>query len=89
MERITLYTSNGCTLCQTLKRWLTERSVGFVEKDLSDSDVMSTLVMSDIFIMSAPALEANGRFFMVDEIFNGEQLNEELLEQTLEMKRLE
>lgn len=82
MERITLYTSAGCTLCQTLKNWLTERSVGFVEKDLLDSDVMSTLVMSNVFIMSAPALEANGRFYTVDEIFSGERLNEELLEQT-------
>jgi len=86
MKNITLYTSTGCTLCLTLKKWLRERSLDFVEKDLSDADVMSSLVMSDVFILSAPALEIDGRFYTVDEIFDGDRLNEELLEQTLEMK---
>jgi hypothetical protein len=33
--------------------------------------------------MSAPALEVDGKFFTVDEIFDDGRLNEELLEQSL------
>ena len=55
----------------------------FVEKNLSDTNVMSDLVMSDVFIMSAPALEVDGKVYTVDEIFNDGKLNEELLEQSL------
>ncbi len=83
MKILTLYTSTGCTQCLAVKKWLGERSVHFVEKNLSDTSVMSELVMSDVFIMSAPALEVNGRLYTVDEIFDDGKLNEELLEQSL------
>ncbi len=85
MKNLTLYTSIGCTQCLAVKRWLGERSVHFVEKNLSDTNVMSDLVMSNVFIMSAPALEVNGRIYTVDEIFNDGRLNEKLLEQSLEL----
>ena len=85
MKNPTLYTSTGCTQCLAVKRWLGERSVHFVEKNLSDTNVMSDLVMSNVFIMSAPALEVNGRIYTVDEIFNDGRLNEKLLEQSLEL----
>jgi len=86
MKDITLYTSIGCSQCLALKRWLEERSLSFKERDLSDTDVMSDLVMSDIFIMSAPALEIDGKFYSSDEIFNGEGLDESLLEEDLGLK---
>ncbi len=85
MNTITLYTSVGCNHCSTLKKWLREKSVAFVEKSLSDTNVMSDLIMSDIYLMSAPALEVSGKFYMVEELFVGDRMNEKLLEQTLEM----
>lgn len=85
MKTITLYTSTGCDLCLILKKWLRQRSVDFVEKSLSDTNVMSGLIMSDIYLMSAPALEIAGEFYTVDKLFSGDLMNEKLLEQTLEM----
>lgn len=83
VKSLTLYTSTGCTLCLVLKKWLSGKSLRFVEKDLSNTDVMSDLVMSDVFVMSAPALEVDGKLYTVDEMFDGNQLNENLLEQNL------
>ena len=85
MENITLYTSVDCTLCLALKKWLSERSVDFVEKNLSDTDVMSGLIMSDVYLMSAPALEIAGRIYTVDELFIGDQMNENLVMRSLGM----
>jgi len=85
MKTITLYTSASCNLCLLLKRWLRERSVDFVEKNLSDTKVMSDLIMSDIYLMSAPALEISGEFYTVEKLFTGDRMNKRLLERTLEM----
>jgi len=85
MKTITLYTSTGCNLCLLLKRWLRERSVDFVEKNLSDTKVMSDLIMSDIYLMSAPALEISGEFYPVEKLFTGDLMNKKLLERTLEV----
>jgi len=83
VKNVTLYTSTGCTLCLALKKWLSEKSLRFIEKNLSDTNVMSDLVMSNVFVMSAPALQVDGTLYTVDEMFDGNQLNENLLEQNL------
>jgi len=65
-----VYTSSGCPKCAILKRWLKDRNADFEEKNLEDVDVMAGLVMRNIVVLSAPALEVEGTVYTEDRIFD-------------------
>jgi len=71
VKEIVVYTSSGCPKCALLKRWLRDRNADFEEKNLEDVDVMADLVMRNIVVMSAPALEVEGTVYTEDQIFDG------------------
>ena len=71
---IVVYTTSGCTRCDVLKKWLTTKNTSFEEKNLEDSDVMTDLVMRNLVVMSAPALEINGKMFTNNKIFENNGL---------------
>jgi glutaredoxin 3 len=71
---IVVFTSNGCPKCALLKRWLKERNADFEEKNLEDVDVMADLVMRNVVVLSAPALEVEGTVYTEDQIFDGDGL---------------
>ena len=66
---VVVYTTSGCTRCDMLKKWLKTKNTGFEEKNLEDSDVMTDLVMRNFVVMSAPALEINGKVYTDSQIF--------------------
>ena len=80
-RKLIVYTTNGCVKCTTLKEWLKNRNTKFEEKNLEDINVMTDLVMRDIVVLAAPALETEDAFFTEDQIFdqNG-MLNGEISE---------
>jgi glutaredoxin len=79
MKKMTLYSSKNCPRCKALKRWLIQYKVTFIEKSLDDTDVMTELVMRNLTVLSAPALEINNRVFLLDQIFDEHnQLKQEL-----------
>lgn len=82
--RIILYATSSCPKCHVLKEWLKERGIEFMEKDLSDPDVMADLIMRDVFVSSAPLLEVDGKFYSENELFADSSLNEDLLLSLLE-----
>lgn len=61
--RLILYTTKNCARCKTLKAFLLDFGVDFIEKSLDDIDVMAELVMKNITILSAPVIEINGMVF--------------------------
>ena len=65
-----VYTSKNCPRCRALKKWLRRNNLSFDEKNIDNTDVMTDLVMRNITVLSAPALETKNRFFMSHEIFN-------------------
>jgi len=71
---IVVYTSSGCPKCALLKRWLSDRNADFEERNLEDVDVMADLVMRNIVVLSAPALEVKGTVYIEDQIFDGDGL---------------
>ena len=73
MVKIMIYTSNGCPKCMMLKRWLKDRGFKFEEKTL-DIDIMTDLVMKNIVVLSAPALEVEGTFYTEEQIFDENNL---------------
>lgn len=79
-SRIVVYTTTGCSRCNTLKEWLRSRNDEFEEKDLDDVDTMAELVMRNEVVLSAPVIEVGGTLYRQDEIFDGNgRINGELL----------
>ena len=79
--KITVYTSKTCPHCRALKRWLRRNNLSFTEKSLDDTDVMAELVMRNLFVLSAPALETENRVYLSDQIFDANNhLNPEIKE---------
>jgi glutaredoxin len=71
---VVVYTTNGCTRCDMLKKWLKNKDADFVEKDLGDSEVMTDLVMRNFVVMSAPAVEVEGTVYTENQIFESNGL---------------
>jgi len=83
---VTVYTTPNCPRCKMLKEWLRSKGVDFEEKNLDDSEVMADLIVRNIYILSAPALEVDGKVYGEDALFHSETLNEEFLSKILEEK---
>ena len=71
---VVVYTTNGCTRCNMLKKWLTNKKADFVEKNLEDSEVMADLVMRNFVVLSAPAVEVEGTVYTENQIFESNGL---------------
>jgi glutaredoxin len=71
---VVVYTTNGCTRCGMLKKWLKNKDADFVEKDLEDSEVMADLVMRNFVVMAAPAVEVEGTVYTENQIFESNGL---------------
>ena len=71
---IVVYTTNGCTRCDMVKKWLKNKDAIFEEKNLEDSEVMTDLVMRNFVVMSAPAIEIEGTVYTENQIFESNGL---------------
>ena len=65
-----VYTSKNCSRCKALKQWLRRNNLSFDEKNIDNTDVMTDLVMRNIVVLSAPALETENKFWLSHEIFD-------------------
>lgn len=81
---LTVYTTPNCPRCKLLKEWLKSKGINFEEKNLEDSEVMADLIIRNIYVMSAPALEICGKVYGEEALFQSEKLNEEFLNKILE-----
>ncbi len=73
-NKVVVYTSDGCPRCTLLKEWLKDRNTEFEEKNLEETNVMTDLVMRDLVVLSAPALEVGDAVYTEDQIFEGDRL---------------
>jgi glutaredoxin len=73
-NKVVVYTSGGCPRCTLLKEWLKDRNTEFEEKNLEETNVMTDLVMRDLVVLSAPALEVGDVVYTEDQIFEGDRL---------------
>ena len=71
---VVVYTTNGCTRCDMLKKWLKNKDADFEEKNLEDSEVMTDLVMRNFVVLSAPAVEVEGTVYTENQIFESNGL---------------
>ena len=85
-KRVIVYTSNGCPRCAALKGWLRNRHADCEERRLEDVEDMASLIMRNIFVLSAPALEFKGVVYTEDQIFDGNETVKSKLFEILEGK---
>ena len=69
-KNVILYSSKNCPRCKALKQWLRRNNLSFDEKNIANTDVMTDLVMRNITVLSAPALETENKFWLSHEIFD-------------------
>jgi len=74
MQKIVVYTSNGCHKCLVLKEWLKTANRQFEERDLEDVEVMAELVMRNVVVLSAPVVEVGNTVYTEDHFFDGNTL---------------
>jgi glutaredoxin len=79
IQKIIVYTSSGCHKCSALKNWLIAANKQFEERNLENVDVMAELVMKDVVVLSAPALEVNAAVYTEDQFFEGDMISTERL----------
>jgi glutaredoxin len=77
--KVIVYTTKNCPRCEILKNWLKNKKVKFQEKNLEDSDVMSELILKDVYSFSSPILQIDSKFLTSDELFEGNKLKNDLL----------
>lgn len=82
MDEIIIYTSIDCPKCKILKARLKVDGIPFTSVNIDDTEVMSKLVMENVYIMSAPALKVGDKFFLESDIFDGDgKLKDQVLDE--------
>lgn len=74
---VSIFTLPGCTHCEAVKAWLKREKILFEEKPF-DTDAQVRFIMNNVF-SDPPILELNSRVITPDEMFVGDQLNEQTL----------
>lgn len=83
-NRVVVYTSDECPRCALLKEWLKDKNTEFEEKNLEDVNVMTDLVMRNMVVLSAPALEVGEMVYTGDQIFEEDRLADAKILEILE-----
>lgn len=55
--KVVVYSTRNCRRCRALKRALKRAKIPFTEKSIEDTDDMADLVMKNIHLLSAPAIQ--------------------------------
>lgn len=76
-----VYTLPDCHYCEFLKGWLMERRIEFEER-LFDTEAQIDLIMRNVF-GNPPILEVGIRVATSEELFSGENLDEERVSEVL------
>jgi glutaredoxin len=72
--KVTVYSTQSCPRCEQLKAALTKAAVSFDSQDMSTPEALTELRINGVFTLSAPVLQADDRFYTVEELFHGEKL---------------
>lgn len=72
--KLIVYSTQTCPKCQQLKAALTKAGASFDNQDMSTPEALTELRINGVFTLSAPVLQADDRFYTVEELFHGEKL---------------
>ncbi len=72
--KLIVYSTQTCPKCQQLKAALAKAGVSFENQDMSTPEALTELRINGVFTLTAPVLQADDRFYTVEELFSGEKL---------------
>lgn len=83
---VIVFSTKRCPNCKVLKKWLKSHKMRFKEKDMSEPEVMSELIMKEVYSLSTPVLQINDKFLLPNDMFKENKLDEKLLEENFGVK---
>lgn len=83
MDGVTVYRLEFCPNCETLKAYLKEREVEFVEEEMSSAAALTELRINGVFVSEAPVLRRGSTFLTSAELFCGGEVNREAVDALL------
>jgi glutaredoxin len=84
---IVVFSTKKCPNCIVLKNWLKEHKLRFKEKNMEEPDVMSELIMKEVYSLSTPVLQIDEKFFLPNDMFKENKLDEKLLLESFGAKK--
>jgi glutaredoxin len=69
-----VYSTASCPRCEQLKAALGKAGIAFENENMSTPEALTELRINGVFTLSAPVLQAEDKFYTVDELFSGEKL---------------
>ena len=76
---IKVFSTQYCPKCQRLKKFLSDIGIEYKSMDMETAEGMSELFNNFIYTFNAPVLQVDNSFLVTEKLFNGVQLNEELI----------
>ncbi|MEA1943948.1 MAG: glutaredoxin domain-containing protein [Euryarchaeota archaeon] len=80
MTRIVVYTTNTCPKCKKLKEYLRSVAIEYEEADMSTPESLTELRVNGVFTMMAPVLQAEDSFLTLDELFDGDRVRQDAVD---------
>ncbi len=72
--KLTVYSTPTCPRCEQLKAALNEAGISYENQDMSSPEALTELRINGVFTLSAPVLQADDRFYTLEDLFDGEKL---------------
>lgn len=79
MVEVVIYTTKICPKCEQLKKVLKSKEVAFTTADMSTPEALTELKFNGVFTMTAPVLQIGDEFLTHKELFDGPDVNLEVL----------
>jgi glutaredoxin len=76
--RIAVYSTEVCPKCNRLKQYMNSLEIPFIKLDMQSPEGQTELRFNGIFVLEAPVLQINERFFTTKQLFQGTEIKEEI-----------
>jgi len=80
MTGIIVYTTSACPKCKKLKSYLKSIAIEYTEADMSTPAAAAELRANGVFTMMAPVLQAGDTFLDLGEMFDGDRIRKDVIE---------
>jgi glutaredoxin len=69
-----VYSTKTCPKCEQLKRTLKGLGIDFETLDMGTPEALTELRVNGVFTLAAPVLQADDKFYTVDDLFDGDNI---------------
>ncbi len=82
-SKVIVYSATMCGHCLKLKDFLDSNNIAFEEKNIGTAEYLTELRVNGCFSMQAPILRIRERFITDKELFEGEEIRGEVVEEMM------